>query len=91
LKSVDNKKGRFWVLAFGIFYTTLIVIVVNQLETNTNLALVFNFGGALILTEIFWNKQIGKEQKYRKKKIWKPLIISIIITIPFILAIVYGE
>jgi len=71
LKAVDNKTGRFWVLIFGIIYTTLIIIVLNQLETNTNLALFFNFGGALILIEVFWNKQIGKEQKHRKKKIWK--------------------
>lgn len=90
LKAVDNRKGRFWVLVFGIIYTTLIIVVLNQFETNTNLALFFNIGGALILTEVFWNKQIGKELKHRKKKIWKPLIISIIITIPFILAIVYG-
>ncbi len=91
LKAVNNKQARFWVLIFGIGYTAVIITVVNQFRTNTNLALLFNFGGALILTEFFWNKHIGKEQKHRKKKIWKPLIISIIITIPFILAIVYGK
>ena len=89
-KSLGNKKGALGVLIFGIIYTTLVIIVGNQLKSNINFGLVFNFLGAFVLTEIFWNKQIGKEQKYRKKKIWKALIISICISIPLLLAAIYG-
>ncbi|MCB0739142.1 MAG: hypothetical protein KDC92_16650 [Bacteroidetes bacterium] len=91
LKAIGNKNGRIWVLVFGIVYTVFIVVVANQFKTIMNLALLLNFGGAFILTEVFWNREIGREQKHQSKKIWKPLIISVLISIPFILAIIYGE
>ncbi|WP_200979158.1 hypothetical protein [Echinicola sp. 20G] len=90
LKTVQKRKARFWALTFGVCYTILMILILNQVEKSSQLGLVFNLTGAVILSETFWNRRIGKELKHRKKKIWKPLIISIIITIPFVLAIVYG-
>jgi hypothetical protein len=49
-----------------------------------------NTVGGLGLVSTFWNKYVGQETVYRAKPIWKALIISIIITIPFLLAIIYG-
>lgn len=91
MKQTKNEKGRIQVLVFGILYTIASIVVINTLNMQANLAIILNFGGALILTEYFWNKFIGKEFLYRKRSWIKPAIISIIITIPFILAIIYGD
>jgi hypothetical protein len=89
-KEVGNNKARNQVLVFGILYTVASILIINALNIQANLAIVLNFGGAAILTEFFWNKQLGKEIKYRKISWIKPAIISVIITIPFVLALIYG-
>ena len=90
MKQTENSKGRIQVLIFGVLYTLAIIVTINLLNIGTNLALVFNFVGAGILTEYFWNKFIGKEFQYRKRSWIKPAIISVLIIIPIFLAIVYG-
>jgi len=59
------------VLIFGILYTITSILIINGLNIQTNLAIVLNFGGAAILTEFFWNKYLGKEIKYRKRRLDK--------------------
>jgi len=89
--NLTDKKAKWIVIGFGIIYTSVVIFIMNLLpQPNTGLTLGLNGGGALILTQLFWNKYVGKETKFRTKPIWKPLIISIIITIPFLLAIIYG-
>ncbi|WP_405384119.1 hypothetical protein [Maribacter sp. LLG6340-A2] len=90
MKQTDNSKGRIQVLIFGILYTVATIAIIDLLNIKTNLALIFNFAGAGILTEYFWNKFIGKEFKYRKRSWVKPAIISVLIVIPIFLAIIYG-
>jgi hypothetical protein len=89
--NLTDKKAKWIVIGFGILYTIVVIVIVNLLsQPNTGLTIGLNGGGALILTNIFWGKYVGKETKFRTKPIWKPLIISILITIPFLLAIIYG-
>jgi hypothetical protein len=33
---------------------------------------------------------LGRTPKFRPKPIWIPLIISLVVTIPFVLALIYG-
>jgi len=91
MKQTDNSKGRIQVLIFGILYTVATIVIINQLDIKTNLAFIFNFAGAGILTEYFWSKFIGKEFKHRKRSWIKPAIISVLITIPLLLAAIYGQ
>ena len=86
-KEVGNSKARNQVLVFGILYTIASILIINALNIQ---AIALNFTGAAILTEFFWNKKLGKEIKYRKRSWIKPAIISVIITIPFVLAVIYG-
>ena len=88
--NLSGRKAKWIVLSFGILYTIVAILILNNLPQNTGLTLGVNAGGAVILTQLFWNRYLGKETKFRTKPIWKPLIISILITIPFILAIIYG-
>jgi hypothetical protein len=78
------------VIGFGIIYTAVSIIILNLIPPNSFYVFLLNTAGGLGLTSTFWDKYVGKETKYRAKPIWKPLIISIIITIPFLLAIIYG-
>ena len=84
-KATNNLKARNQVLIFGIGYTILSTIFLNFLPRMFFLTLLFNFVGYAILIEFFWNKTLGKDIEYRKKQIWKPLIISIAILIVFVL------
>ena len=90
MKQTNNGKGRIQVLIFGILYTILIILIANALKTSFNISIILNLIGASVLNEYFWNKFIGKDFLYRKRSWIKPAIISVIITIPFILAIIYG-
>lgn len=90
MKQTENKKGHLQVLAFGIVYTALSIFIINSLNIQGNIAFIFNIAGGGILTEYFWNKFIGKDFSHRKRSWIKPAIISVIITIPFVLALIYG-
>jgi hypothetical protein len=86
---LDIKK-KWIVICFGIIYTALTITIMNLIPPNTFYVLLLNTAGGLGLTSTFWDKYVGKETKYRAKPIWKPLVISIIITIPLLLALIYG-
>ena len=88
--NIDDNKRKWIVIGFGIIYTAVTIIIMNLIPPNTFYVLLLNTAGGLGLTSTFWNKYVGQETEYRAKPIWKALIISIVITIPFLLAIIYG-
>lgn len=90
MKEVKNSKAKFQVLIFGIIYSFLSILVITYFETR-NLTMPLNFIGSWILSEYFWNKYIGKGTLYRKRSWHKALIISIIVTIPLILAMIFNQ
>ncbi|QOD59470.1 hypothetical protein H9I45_08805 [Polaribacter haliotis] len=82
LKKMNQSKVRIEVLVFGIIYAIgSSILVLNYLPKTIFITLLFNIIGYAILTEYFWNKSLGKDLKHRKKKIWKPLIISLIVVV----------
>jgi hypothetical protein len=87
--NINDSKRKWIVIGFGIIYTALTVVIANLIPSNTFWVLLLNTAGGLGLTSTFWDKFVGKETKYRSKAIWKALLISIIITIPFLLALIY--
>lgn len=92
LKDIDKRKEAYMVLLFSIVFTVSVIYIVNIPERpQTSLTYLCNMVGGLILSEYFFKKHFTNDKSYPKKKIWKPLIISILITIPFILALIYGQ
>jgi len=88
----DKGNARWMVIAFGVLYTGLAVFILSSIHvTNSGLTIGINTAGAWIMNQFFWNKYVGAETKYRTKPIWVPLIVSIIITIPFLLALIYSQ
>jgi hypothetical protein len=88
--NVSDPRRKWIVVGFGIIYTTSTIIIVNLMPSNTFWVFLLNAAGGLGLTTTFWDKYLGKEVTYRAKPIWKPLLISIVIIIPFVLALIYG-
>jgi len=89
--NLTDRKAKWIVIGVGVLYTAAAIFIINLLpQPNTGITIGLNTGGALLLTNLFWDKYVGKETKFRTKQIWKPLIISILISIPFLLALIYG-
>ena len=91
LKDLGKKKEGNIVLIFSILYTTVSIILINLISSNnTTKTYIFNVFGGVLLGHYFFTKYIPNEEEYETKAIWKPLIISILITIPFIWALLYS-
>jgi len=88
--NVGDTNKKWIVIGFGIIYTSLTVLLLNLISSNIFWGYMLNTAGGLGLTTTFWNMYIGKDIKYRAKPIWIPLIISLIITIPIVLVVIYG-
>lgn len=88
-----EKKNSSWTVAgFGLLYTVLQMWGLSYMPNNTALTFAVSACGAYILNSWGWKSFIGKETKYRKKPIWIPLIIALIIFIPLLyLIIVFGQ
>ncbi|MCB0697601.1 MAG: hypothetical protein KDC07_09570 [Chitinophagaceae bacterium] len=84
-----NQKGYIQVIIFGILYTVASLAFLMQIPRNTGFTLMVNGLGAMILTTYFWNRYIGNNTLFRKRKIWRPLIIALLICMPFVLAIIF--
>ena len=90
LRDIGKKKEASLVLILSCVYTALTIFLINLFDRpNTSITFLFNAAGGLVLTKNFFVKYFPNEHKYQKKKIWKPLIISIIILIPFVWAAIY--
>ncbi|NVO31699.1 hypothetical protein [Hymenobacter lapidiphilus] len=87
----DNKKKEAnIVLVTSILFTILTILIVNSMEKATSLlTYLLNMGWGLILSEYFFKKYFP-DNSHVYKNIWKSLFISIAITIPFLLAIIYS-
>ncbi|MCH4822247.1 hypothetical protein ML462_03590 [Gramella lutea] len=89
LRKLGERKAYFQVLTFVIIYVTGLVYTLSSIKGGTNFSLPLNLLGGFILTEYFWNGYIGKETEYQKKSWVKPALISLCISVPAFLALVY--
>ncbi|MDR0332290.1 MAG: hypothetical protein LBI15_02390 [Dysgonamonadaceae bacterium] len=87
-KNIDNKTNKIKVIGVGLLFTILAILLGNLFSQTLYVYLINGIGGYVLSVE-FWNKYIGRETKYRAKSIWIPLIISIIISVPFLIAMIY--
>ena len=77
------------VLLASVGFTVLTILIVNSMEKAPgSLTFVLNMAGGGVLSEYFFKKYFSDDQ-YEYKKVWKALLISILITIPFLLAIFF--
>jgi len=91
LKDLGKKKEANLILGISIGYTVISAVLVSLIESISSKAMFFNILGGVALSQYFFSKYIPNDDQFEKKKIWKPLIISILITIPFVLAMIYAN
>lgn len=90
LKDLGKKKEANIVLAISILITIAVIIIANMFaKSNSSIGLIGNIAGASFLADYFFKKYIPNEEDYEKKKITKPLIIGLLITLPFIALVLY--
>jgi len=90
LKEIGMKKEAKTVLNTSVILTVLPFLLawLMEKEVSTYTFLV-NIIGGLILSEFYFGLYIPKEQIFESKKIWKPLLISLLITIPLFASAIY--
>jgi hypothetical protein len=90
LRDTGRRREAGWVLLFSIGYTALAIWALNLLpHRSSGLTYVVNAAGGGFLTEYFFKKYMPA--RFTAKKIWKALLISILILVPFLLALFYGD
>lgn len=86
----DNKKAGNFILLVSILFTGITLAGSTIIGKNSSsVTLPLNMLGGLALSEHFYKKYFP-DNNYEYKKIWKALIISFLIMVPFILALIYG-
>lgn len=90
LRDIGQKRAANRVLFLSILYSAITIFIVSIPDRpNVFLTYLCNFIGAMILIEFIYKRYFPDEEAFEKKKIWKPLIISILIIFPFILVQIY--
>lgn len=87
LKILGKSKASWWVLSFAIGWLMLTAIVIQGFNLDPSMTLIANVIGAAVLNEFFWNKFIGRDTEYKRKSWIKPLGISILIALMFLLLV----
>ncbi|UKT66114.1 hypothetical protein [Pedobacter mucosus] len=83
LKNAGKQWG--WLILFGFLFTAGLIYSSEVIaHASTGISLIINAVGVTIMYQLFWNENIGKNTNYRAKPIWIPLIIGLILTVPFI-------
>ena len=91
LKDIGKRKEANMILALSILITVITIFIVNLTgKSSSSMAFLCNIAGGALLTEYFYKKYFPDDLGCEKKKIWKPLVISVIILIPFVVALIYN-
>ncbi len=83
-----NKRTQvLQVLLFSFLYTLGEAALFTHFGPHfTNLIFIFNLIGSAILEELFWNRFIGKNFRYRRRQIWPLVALMLAITLLVLLA-----
>jgi len=83
LKGTEASNKRTEIILFGVFYFVALGILRSYLPIDFPYQpfIILNMLAGGFHTEYYWNKTIGKETKYRKRLVWKPLLIWLAISI----------
>lgn len=87
----DLGKPRWPVVLFGLLYSLFTLSISEYINLSGPYTYIMAAFGVLMMYEFFWGRFIGNDRKFRKKPIWKPLIIAVIIFIPLFVLIYYGK
>ncbi len=77
LYRLDKQRQIIPLLGFALLYSYLTYYVMNTVQLDpTVMALIFNLTGSLILEEMFWKRNIGRDFRFRRQSLWHALLIA---------------
>jgi hypothetical protein len=81
-----------WVVLYGLVFTIAQVIIVGGIHQGSvgGLALIGGIIGSYPLNYFFWPRYLGNTTLYRRRPIWIPLVIGLVICIPIVYFIIVG-
>jgi hypothetical protein len=81
-----------WVVLYGLIFTLAEVIVFAGIRQGSAGSLAFIGGliGSYPLNYFFWPRYLGNTTLYRRRPVWIPLVIGLVIWIPIIYLIIIG-
>ena len=86
----NRRKEANIALLVSIFLTAFTMLIMNGFHIKGgSFAYFLNMIGGIILSEYFFKKNFPNDN-YEYKKIWKALLISIAVTAPFLLAMIFA-
>ncbi|MEM6736841.1 MAG: hypothetical protein AAF620_12325 [Bacteroidota bacterium] len=91
LRTLNKTKLAWGALIASFLYSGVQITVLNLLDQNSTLTVLISMLGVFLMEKIFWGNQMEKNLKFRKRSVWTPLIIAILIYAPLLyLIIAYG-
>ena len=91
LVDIGNKPAGNFILTLAIFLSVLTMVIVSSLPPQASLvAPLLNLVWAAVLAEFFYRK-FFPGQTYEYKPVWKALIISVLVIIPFLIIVLSGS
>jgi len=82
------RKPFIWAILFGLIYSSATIYFLEKYNGNLSMTFIANSLGAVVLYQLFWNRWISKQTKYRVKPLWVPLIVALVVFIPIIMMII---
>lgn len=79
LKKLGKRNASLQVLLFAVLYLIATGVVMQVFNLSPGLTVIANVIGAAILNEYFWNKHIGADLEFEKKRWLKPVGIAMLI------------
>jgi lipopolysaccharide export LptBFGC system permease protein LptF len=90
VSKTSGKKNVIWVVLFGLAYTVATVMLLQNFKTSTGLTIIPSIAGAYLIEALFWSRYVGSSTLYRKRPIWIPLAIGIVVGGAFIFIAFYS-
>jgi len=88
---VGMKRPAWVVLLASAIFTAAEIWVVNLPEnTIGTLALFLNLGGGLVLSKIVFPRYFPDGERHPRRKVWGALVVSILISLPFLVAAIWA-
>ena len=92
LRDINKTKEATTVLITSLLMTVAIATIQICFNLDSRLvSLGLNFGAAYILSDFFYKKYIPDADDFPKKKVWKPLVIAVILVILFVTFILWAQ
>jgi len=80
-KKAKKKKQANLVILIGVLFLLARMALMYTRQMTQITSLIISIGAGIVFIEVFWKKYLGYQSKYKRKSIWKPLLIFIGVTL----------